>query len=184
MKTYQVKELMVPLSEYATISEDATIYEAVKALEKAQEEFDHTRYRHRAILVMDKNGKVVGKLSQLDILKSLEPKYREIRPDSHISKLGFSKKFILSMVENYQLFNTPMEDICRKSGEQHVRDSMHILTEGEYIDIAASLDKAIHLLVIGHHQSLLVTEGEKIVGILRQTDVFAAVFHAMEECFK
>ena len=44
---------MVPLSEYATVSEDATLFEAVSELEKAQEEFDHTRYRHRAILVMD-----------------------------------------------------------------------------------------------------------------------------------
>ena len=37
MKSYTVKELMVPLSEYATVSEDATLYEAVLSLEEAQE---------------------------------------------------------------------------------------------------------------------------------------------------
>jgi hypothetical protein len=37
--TYTVKDLMVPLSEYATVSEDASLYEAVVSLEKAQEEF-------------------------------------------------------------------------------------------------------------------------------------------------
>jgi CBS-domain-containing membrane protein len=37
---------------------------------------------------------------------------------------------------------------------------------------------------MGHHQSLLVTAGEKIVGILRLTDVFAALFHKMKECFE
>ena len=49
MKTVTVKELMVPLAQYATVSEDATLLEAVIALKKAQEGFDQTRYRHRAI---------------------------------------------------------------------------------------------------------------------------------------
>ena len=80
MKSYLVKDLMVPLSEYATVTEDATLYEAVLALEEAQEKFEdkHTRYRHRAILMLDKEGDVVGKLSQLDVLRSLEPKYQEM----------------------------------------------------------------------------------------------------------
>ena len=37
MKSYLVKDLMVPLEEYATVSHNATIYEAVLALEKAQD---------------------------------------------------------------------------------------------------------------------------------------------------
>jgi hypothetical protein len=36
---------------------------------------------------------------------------------------------------------------------------------------------------MGQHQSLLVTRDKEIVGILRLTDVFAAVFHRMKECF-
>jgi CBS domain containing-hemolysin-like protein len=35
-----VKELMVPLSRYATVSEDATLGEAVKTLKQAQKDFD------------------------------------------------------------------------------------------------------------------------------------------------
>ncbi len=53
MKTFTVLDLMVPLSEYATVSDDASLCDAIVALEKAQEEFDQTRYRHRAILVFD-----------------------------------------------------------------------------------------------------------------------------------
>ena len=37
VESYSIKELMVPLSEYATVKEDATLYEAVLALEEAQE---------------------------------------------------------------------------------------------------------------------------------------------------
>ena len=59
---------MVPLSDYATVSEEATLYEAVIALEKAQATFDQSRYRHRALLVYNNQNQIVGKISQLDIL--------------------------------------------------------------------------------------------------------------------
>ena len=38
-----VKDLMVPLEEYATVHEDATLYEALTALEKAQEALDRSK---------------------------------------------------------------------------------------------------------------------------------------------
>ena len=59
-ETIMVSDLTVPLDEYATVSDDATLYDAVIALEKAQEELDRTRYHylHRAILVYDINKKI------------------------------------------------------------------------------------------------------------------------------
>lgn len=184
MKRYLVKDLMVSRDEYAVIKKSDTIYEAVKALEEAQQEFDQTRYRHRAVLVEDKNGRIVGKLGQLDILRSLEPTYEDMKSKSSaVSHLGFSKRFVESMIENYHLFDQPLEQLCEKSGQQKVYKYMHKPTEGEFIDAEASLDVAIHLLVLGHHQSLLVTREEEIIGILRLTDVFAAIFHSMKECF-
>jgi CBS domain-containing protein len=185
MKSYSVKDLMVPLSEYATVTEDATLYEAVLSLEEAQEKFEdkHTRYRHRAILVLDKSGDVVGKISQLDVLKALEPKYQDMIQGEGSHRFGFTKKFMQSMLEDFSLFASPLDDICRKAGEQPVIKFMGTPTEGEYVSEDASLDVAIHQFIMGQHQSLLVTAGKKIVGILRLTDVFAAVFHKMKECF-
>jgi CBS domain-containing protein len=182
MKTLTVKDLMVPISEYATVSEDATLYEAVQELEKAQEEFDSTRYRHRAVLILGNEGRVVGKISQIDVLKALEPKYQEISETGAAHRYGFTKKFMSSMLTHYRLWDSPLKDICRKAGERRVVDFMQPPTEGEYADIDATLDEAIHQLVLGNHQSLLVTEREKIEGILRLTDVFAAIFHTMKEC--
>jgi len=186
VKSYLVKDLMVPLSEYATVNEDATLYEAVLSLEEAQEKFEdkHTRYRHRAILILDKDGKVVGKLGQLDVLRALEPKYQDMVEGKGSHRYGFTKHFMKSMLEDYHLFANPLDDICRKAGEQSVNKFMSTPTEGEYISEDASLDVAMHQFIMGHHQSLLVTAGKKIVGILRLTDVFAAVFHKMKECFE
>jgi CBS domain-containing protein len=185
MKSYLVKDLMVPLSEYATVSEDATLYEAVLSLEEVQEKFEdkHTRYRHRAILIIDKDGNVVGKLGQLDVLRALEPKYQDMVQGEGLHRLGFTKDFEKSILEDYHLFANPLDDICRNAGEQNVKKFMNTPTEGEYVSEDASLDVAIHQLIMGNHQSLLVTGSGKIVGILRLTDVFAAVFHKMKECF-
>lgn len=57
-------------------------------------------------------------------------------------------------------------------------------TEDEYIDEDASLDEAIHQLVMGNRQSLLVKEGrgKDVAGVLRLTDVFAHVFQMMKQC--
>ena len=60
MKNLTVKDLMVPISDYATVSENATLYEAVVALEAAQKEFKQSRYSHRAVIVLDKNNQVLG----------------------------------------------------------------------------------------------------------------------------
>jgi CBS domain-containing protein len=176
---------MVPLAEYATVSEDATLYEAVLALEKAQESYEdkHTRYRHRAILVLDKDGDVVGKLSQLDVLKALEPKYQGLIESRGAQRFGLTKEFMRSMLQQYNLFAEPLADICRKAGEKNVKKFMYAPGEGEYVTENASMGEAVHQLIMGHHQSLLVTREKKIVGILRLTDVFAAVFHEMKGCF-
>lgn len=182
MKTISVKDLVIPLSEYATIRIGASLLEAVEALEAAQGEFDATRYRHRAILVLNETGHVIGKIGQLDALRALEPKYGAMVEGQAVSRLGFSADFIKNMCEQYRLFDRPMDDLCKKAGTLKAEDCMNELSENEFIEIDATLDMAIHQLVMGHHQSLIVKEGDSIVGILRLTDVFVAVFHAMKEC--
>jgi CBS domain-containing protein len=186
VKEFLIEDLMVPLSEYATVSEGVTLYEAVLALEKAQADFDQTRYRHRAILVLNKEGSVVGKISQIDALKALEPQYLKMAASPSSTgygfNVGFSAPFIKELQEQYSLLEGAMENICQKAAKRKVEDFMSALTEGEFIDIGTSIDQAIHLLVMGNLQSLMVKKEGEVVGILRLTDVFAAVFHAMKEC--
>jgi len=178
MKTKIVEDLMVPLAEYATVSKEATLYDAVAALEKAQEDYIKSHYPHRAILVYDENRKIVGKVSQLDILRALEPQYDQMleKKGGSLARFGFSRSFQKSMLEQYKLWDKPLGNICKKATEIKVRSFMYTPGQDEYVDMHATLDEAIHQLVLGHHQSLLVAEGEQIVGILRLTDVFMAIF--------
>ena len=55
METIKVKDLMVPLEQYVCVSEEATLYEAVVALEAAQARNASSGYPHRAILICDKD---------------------------------------------------------------------------------------------------------------------------------
>jgi len=181
VKTLTVKELMIPLSEYATVSEDATLSQAVMALDKAQKDFNHTRYRHRAILVLDKNNQVVGKLSQHDVIKALEPNYRRIQRLRSLDRFGLSPELVKSMMEQYSLWDRPLESLCLTAAKEKVKEIMYTPTEGEYIEEDASLDAAIHRLVVGYHHSLLVTRDSSIVGILRLTDVFSLITQKLLE---
>ena len=124
----------------------------------------------------------MGKISQLDVLGALEPKYREMEDLSSLSRTGFSPEFMKSMLDQYALWDKPLNQICSKGANIKVKVFMHTPTEGEYIKEDASLGEAIHQMVLGHHQSLLVTSNKKIAGILRLTDVFMKIFEEMRAC--
>jgi CBS domain containing-hemolysin-like protein len=182
VKAYTVKDLMVPLSEYATVPVGSTLFEAVLALEKAQEEFDHTKYRHRGVLIMDKDNHVIGKLSHMDALRALEPAEDQTNGIKDLIHFGFSEKFVSDLRKQERLKAAPLSDLCKKTSDLKVEDFMRATAEAELIDHEASLDIAIHQLVLGNHLSLLVTQNENAIGILRIADVFAAVFHTMKKC--
>lgn len=171
MENLKVKEFMVPLSEYATVSVDATLFEAIDEMHKVQQ-IDQSHYRHRAVLVYDDGNRVIGKLGLLDILKSLEVKYSELGDLERLSAVSLSRGFIRSIPERYSFWSRPLEEICRDAASQRVGDIMHQLTEIEYIDQEERIDEAIHQLIMGNLQSLIVTRGNEILGILKLSDIF------------
>ena len=181
MKNYIVKDLIVPISEYATVPEEATLYAAVLALEKAQEQYQQSLYSHRAVLILDKNNRVIGKLSQLEFLRVLEQENEHIEQINSISKFGFSPMAIITFQETHRAKGAPIEQTLLTAAKLRVEDFMRSPSECEYIKENTSLDTAIHQFTTGLHLSLLVTKGKAITGVLRLSDVFAAVFHAMKE---
>lgn len=182
MKSIFVREIMVPLSEYATVSEDATLFEAIIALEEAQTKHVKTPYSHKAILVFNKDNRIVGKVGQVDVLRALEPKYGSIIDLGSLSRFGYTNHFLKSLVSQYQLWDKPLNDICKKAGSLKVKTFMVVPTEGEYISEESSLDEAIHMFVMGNHQSLIVKKGSEIIGILRLVDLFHKISETIKLC--
>jgi hypothetical protein len=179
----KVADLMVPISAYATVSEEATLYDAVVALGEAKTKTENLErpHHHRAVLVVNKEGQPIGKISHWVALRAIEPKYGEIGGSAALERFGFTSGFISSIMENHGLWQEPLDSICRKAARVRVRDIMYTPAEGEYVAESAPLEEAIHHFVMGHHQSLLVTRGAarktprhraRVVGVLRIADVF------------
>ncbi len=182
MERIKVKDLMVPLDQYVCVSQDDTLFEAVVELEQAQAKYMSRGYPHRAVLVCDKEGKVIGKLAYLDVLRALEPRYSELTDMKKVSGFGLSSDFMKSMMNRYELWKAPLEDLCHKAAQVQLGSIVSAPLEGEVIDQNATLDKAVHQMIMGHHQSLLVTSEGSIVGILRLTDVFREVSDRIKAC--
>jgi CBS domain-containing protein len=182
MKTVIVKDLMVSIEEYATVSKGANLYEAVIALEKAQLSVDASRHKHRAVLVLDDEGNVVGKLDIFDILMALEPKYGELDAAGVLKRSGYSPEFIDSLLKDKLLWGESLQFICSRAPDINVIELMEDPEDGAYIEADATLDEAIHQLLMWRYQSLLVTSGKKVIGILRLSDVFTKICAKIKTC--
>ncbi len=178
-----VKDRMVPLQDYATVNQDADLQQAVVALAEAQEKWGKGGYPHRAILVLDASGRVIGKLSQWDVIRALEPKYDQLFDFERLSRFGFNPSYIKGIVKEHNLWEHPLDDICRVAARTKVVDIMYTPQSAEYVEEGTSLVEAIHQIIMGNHQSLLVTnQAGGIVGILRMSDVFEEICERISVC--
>jgi len=182
MKTKTVKDVMRPVSEYETISTEANLYEAASALYEAHRRHGADPRQHRVLLITNQNKEIVGKISQLDVLRFLEPKGKPIGRSRLISRFGVGEKYLNPMLVQYKVWEKPLFDLCKDAGRLKVKRLIHAPMEGEFVEEDASLTEAVHQIALEHHQSLLVTRGRKIVGVLRQTDVFEVVYETLGVC--
>ena len=181
MEHISVKDLMVPISEYAAVRVGTSMLDAIWELEKVQEAFTSSKYQHRAILVLDHNDTVVGKIGQLRILKAVETRYDLDGELENLSSFKFSEGYIDGIREQCRLQGPILnEESLRSAAEKKVEEFMQQPTPSECVSEDSSMDTAIHRMVAGTHLSLLVTRESKVVGVLRIADVFAAVFHEMQ----
>jgi len=118
MQSLTVKDLLVPRNQYATVTADSTLRDAALALCEAQElerSLDPGRHRDRAILVVDAYNEVLGKLSKLDVLRGLLPRYGKVEGSRASSKaaarLGSARQFIDSMERDAGRWKKPLENL-------------------------------------------------------------------------
>ena len=182
MKSIKVADIMIPLSEYATVTEDATLYEAVQALEKAQNRYRQNRYGHQSVLVADRLGFIVGRLSQLDLVLALEEGYRQRGLNDPARRRNFGMNYIPSEIDRLELWQKPLTELCRLGLEVKIQKIMQTPRRGAYIGCDAALDEAVHRMAVGRYRSLLVTQWGKITGILRLCDVFDRIHQTLNSC--
>jgi len=169
-----VRALMVPSGKFPTIRDTATFSEAVLALEQAQQDYQTGKCEQRILLVQDQSGKVVGKLSPTDVIRGLEPDFdRIVNPKA--SSFISSGYVIDAMKDLARLWSTPLDDLCATAKDVRVKDFLRKPAPSQVIGIDDTLNSALHRFVLLRHDSLFVTEGNRLVGLLRFSDVYREI---------
>lgn len=181
MEKMKVQDLMIPADSFPKISDQATFYEVLTALETAQKKFISGESRQRILLVENQDGEIVGKISPIDLFVGLETNYSRVNTEETINRFGLSYIW-KSMQKDYHLWENPFKDLCRKAADVKIKNFLKTPTEGQSVRSRDTLAKCFHLFVMNRHDSLFVYEGDKIVGLLRFSDVYNKVSQTMKEC--
>ena len=173
MEDGRVGDLMIPLYVYAVVAEEAVLVDIINALKQAQTRLGSELQPPRAVLVVDRGGKVIGQLGYLDFLQALEPKYNLLGDLGILARAGVSNELVDSIIDDLRFFQGSVSDACRRARSVKIKDIMRSLNES--IDENASLSEAIHKFVMWQAPRILVTRQKEAVGVLRLADLFAAV---------
>ena len=141
-----IKERMIPIENYATITPDATLREAALSLRQSFFELDggmRTVAGPRVVLVKDEEEKLMGILDFKSFLKNYFPQIG-----------GLGQKIMV-------------KDIMLK-------------VKGA-IDASASVEDGLTTIVQNKISVLPVYDGEKAVGVVRDTDIFLAITDSLEQ---
>lgn len=169
----RVRDLMVPLENYAQVRDDATLREAIAKLRAAQTSRKSDRQPQRAVLVTNRDGKVIGQLGHLDLLRALEPRYSLLGDLDLLSRAGVSGELVDSLVGHLRFWEGDLDSICRRAAGRCVREYMRPLTET--IEADATVAEAAHKIVLWQTLRALVTDGETVLGVLRLADLVETV---------
>jgi len=179
--TKKVRDLLVPISEYAVTTMDKPLREAVPALRKLYcqvEDGKCTEAGHRTILVLGNAGKLVGILDFKSILKVLIP---EIAGGltAKLEALGVSIAFAQAGTADLDETRLSFRARVLKNAETQVGEIM--LKIRGTIQADADLMDALKLIYANKITVLPVYDGDKLIGVLRDSDLFLTVADILME---
>lgn len=177
----KIKDRMIPIKNYSTVSPDATLKEAALSLKNSYCELDRgmcTEAGPRTVLVIDKNNRLVGILDFRSFLETLIP---EIAGgiSAKLEALGVSVAFAQADATSLDESRLGFNARVIKNAETKVSDIM-LKTRGT-IDADARLLDGLKKMFRNKITVLPVYEDEKLVGVLRDTDLFLAVADILDQ---
>lgn len=148
------EDIMVAIGDYTTITEDATIFEAIKVLRQTFHRDGKAWYGHRSAVVLDHKGRLTGILTLRGLLKAAG--FRELDEDMGIKSESWGWYYTRRLREE---MNIKVRDVMRPIALATVK------AETPVSDIALALLK---------HQvnSLPVLKRGELIGIVRTIDIF------------
>ena len=163
----KVKDIMTGIENYSSVSVNTTVKEAILQLMNSLTELvSSSRIReagHRSLLVFDEKKNLVGLLSIKDLIKGVRPFYLSVPRSSMAESVRFSHV----MTSGWDgLFTIQLKALAdKKVGELTLESTPMIDEDSNLMEVAEMLFKT-------KQTRLIVTSGKKVVGILREQDLF------------
>lgn len=159
-----VKDVMVPFAEYTTIPETGSIHEAIDRLRASFFSRLSTSQLmetgHRSVLVMDSRSNVVGILTIADLMEAIMPRYLSAPKPSMADSIEFSPMFWTGM------FTREVEQIAQKQVCEVMSPAPTAIAAN------ANLMEAAYMMIKSNLRRLVVMDGKKSIGIIREQDLF------------
>ncbi len=168
-----VREVMIPIADYTTLNQESSIGEAIV---KLRESFFATvstsrimETGHRSILVFDDQGKIIGILAIIDLLRAIMPGYLSAPKPSTADSIQYSPMFWSGMFkrEVIRLASKKIKDVMSPAP----------LT----INANANLMETAHIMITNNERRLAVIQTGKVVGVIREQDLFFEIDRILKE---
>lgn len=169
----RVMDVMIPLEEYTTITEDQTVRDAVLELKKSfSAQVSTSRIMetgHRSILVFDSEGNVLGILAITDLLEAIMPAYLSAPKPSTADSMEYSPMFWAGLFTSQAkaLINVKIGDIMSKAPPS--------------VDEETNLMEIADLIYSKQIRRVVVTRKGKVIGVVREQELFFEIARIMAE---
>lgn len=168
-----VKDVMIPIADYTTLTQDNTVGEAIDKLrESFRAKVSTSRIMetgHRSILVFDERGKIRGILTIIDLLNAIMPAYLSAPKPSMADSIQYSPMFWSGMFQR---------EVIRLAGKEII-DVMSPAPPS--INANANLMEAAYTMIKLNQRRLTVELSGEIVGVIREQDLFFEIEKIMQE---
>lgn len=158
------KEIMIHVSDYTRLYVDNTVKDAVAALMLSFNKLVSSNRLmdtgHRSILVFDRQDKIRGILSIMDLLKAIRPEYLSSPKPSMADSMQYSPMFWSG------LFNSRTRELVRVQIGDIMSDNPLLVGE------KANLMELADLMYTTRYRRLVVVENERVTGVVREQELF------------
>jgi CBS domain-containing protein len=169
-----VKDIMIPVENYAVIGPDATLQEAIKSLRTSYCQIETgfcTETGPRTILVVDAEGELLGLLDFNTLLKVLIPEISG-KLANRLSALEVSVVFAQAGAQELDVSHEGIAARVTKNAQVKVNKIM--LKNVASVDSDTPLIEALKVMFRKKLTVLPVYEKGRVIGVVRNVDLFLA----------
>lgn len=160
LNSKKVRDMMVPVTDYPHILNNASVRDAFFVLKK---NFEEGR-GYRTILVIDEKNQLKGLLAMHDLIHAVEPRFLKVmKPDTY---QGSPLEYPALTLIWQELFS----ERCKEEAKKPVKEVMNSVYST--ITLEDSIAKAAYLLIMSNAHVLPVIDKERVIGVVRLVDIF------------